>query len=260
MPLSTGKSKEAFSHNVEVEVKAGKPQKQAVAIAYSQKRKAKDLDVKLPKVRKAGEVEVTDMVVTPAPPVAMDRGLMALDRGSAGASMRTKDVNGRMHVRDCRISKANICPYLGSEIPNATALGLDPARVYDLYRDAQALQDAVPLFERIPLMIVHVSSTAGEPNKEKIVGAVGNVRWQAPYVVADLTIWDQEGIDAVESEKQQELSPGYNYTPIMTTGVHEGRHHDGSMTKIIPNHLALVDIGRTGPDVAVNDSQPSGLS
>lgn len=39
MPLSTGKSKAAFSHNVSAEVHAGKPVKQAVAIAYSQKRK-----------------------------------------------------------------------------------------------------------------------------------------------------------------------------------------------------------------------------
>ena len=38
MPLESGKSKEAFSHNVAVEVKAGKPQKQAVAIAYSKQR------------------------------------------------------------------------------------------------------------------------------------------------------------------------------------------------------------------------------
>ena len=38
MPLEMGKSKEAFSHNVETEMNAGKPQKQAVAIAYSKKR------------------------------------------------------------------------------------------------------------------------------------------------------------------------------------------------------------------------------
>lgn len=36
MPLEKGKSKEAFSHNVRTEMKAGKPQKQAVAIAYSE--------------------------------------------------------------------------------------------------------------------------------------------------------------------------------------------------------------------------------
>ena len=40
MPLSLGKSKKAFSHNVAAEMHAGKPQDQAVAIAYSQKRKA----------------------------------------------------------------------------------------------------------------------------------------------------------------------------------------------------------------------------
>ena len=38
MPLEKGKSKEAFSHNVATEVKAGKPVEQAVAIAYSEQR------------------------------------------------------------------------------------------------------------------------------------------------------------------------------------------------------------------------------
>ena len=40
MPLIKGKSPKAFSHNVEVEIHAGKPQKQAVAIAYATKRHA----------------------------------------------------------------------------------------------------------------------------------------------------------------------------------------------------------------------------
>jgi hypothetical protein len=41
VPLSKGKSKAAFEHNVKAEIAAGKPQKQAVAIAYSVKRKGK---------------------------------------------------------------------------------------------------------------------------------------------------------------------------------------------------------------------------
>lgn len=44
MPLTKSKSKKAFSHNVEAEIAAGKPQKQAVAIAYSVKRAAKKAD------------------------------------------------------------------------------------------------------------------------------------------------------------------------------------------------------------------------
>jgi len=42
MPLDKSGSKEAFKHNVEAEVAAGKPQKQAVAIAYSVQRQAQD--------------------------------------------------------------------------------------------------------------------------------------------------------------------------------------------------------------------------
>lgn len=41
MPLLKGKSKKAFSKNVESEMDEGKPQKQALAIAYSMKRKKK---------------------------------------------------------------------------------------------------------------------------------------------------------------------------------------------------------------------------
>ena len=40
MPLTSGKSKSAFQHNIKAEIAAGKPQKQAVAIAYSVKREA----------------------------------------------------------------------------------------------------------------------------------------------------------------------------------------------------------------------------
>lgn len=40
MPLIHGKSKKAFSKNVEAEMDAGKPQKQSLAIAYSIKRQA----------------------------------------------------------------------------------------------------------------------------------------------------------------------------------------------------------------------------
>jgi hypothetical protein len=45
---------------------------------------------------------------------------LAFDR----ATVRTHDHDGRLHVAIAPISKANGCPYLGSEIPYAEALGL----------------------------------------------------------------------------------------------------------------------------------------
>lgn len=44
MPLKSGKSKQAFEHNVKAEIAAGKSQKQAVAIAYAVKRKGHSPD------------------------------------------------------------------------------------------------------------------------------------------------------------------------------------------------------------------------
>lgn len=173
---------------------------------------------------------------------------LAMDRGA-----RSKDINGWLHVRDCRISKANVCPYMGKEIPDSERLGLQPDQVYYLYRDASALRAAASSFERAPLVIVHKAVTADQPNKTIIIGAVSNVRWQAPYLVADLTVWDGEGIEAIESERQAELSPGYHYRPEMTSGVINGERFDGRMLDIFANHLCIVDTGRTGPDVLVND-------
>lgn len=183
-------------------------------------------------------------------------GRLAMDRGPA--SMRFKDpINGWLHVYDCNISKANICPYMGREIPNAEKLGLDPGTVYRLYRDAGALEASAPTFERAPLMLHHVGVTSEtlqrQDVKDKLIGCISNIRWVAPYLKADLTVWDGEGIEAIESERQQELSPGYNYSPEMNSGLLEGQPYDGRMLTIIGNHLAIVDTGRTGPDVFVND-------
>jgi uncharacterized protein len=256
MPLSSGKSKAAFSHNVEVEMATGKPQPQAVAIAYSKKREASDdlaaARAELKEAEVAGRKEAEHQKKAEGE-LGSDARL-AMDRAP---TMRTKDVNGWLHVKDCRISKANICPYMGREIPNSEKLGLEPDKVYNLYRDAAALEASAPTFERAPLMLEHLGVTAKsaqhEAVKRKIIGAISNVRWVAPYLIADLTVWDGEGIEAIESQRQQELSPGYHYTPVMNSGVLDGLPYEGSMTEIIANHLCIVDTGRTGPDVFVND-------
>ncbi len=192
------------------------------------------------------DIELDDELDVDCTPAATPR--LAMDRGA-----RSRDVNGWLHIKDCRISKANVCPYLGKEIPDSEAMGLQPEQVYYLYRDASALRAAAASFERAPLMMTHVAVTADQPNKHQIIGAVSNVRWQAPYLVGDLTVWDGLGIEAIESERQQELSPGYHYRCEMSPGVHEGEPFQGRMLDIVANHLAIVDVGRTGPDVLVND-------
>lgn len=172
--------------------------------------------------------------------------------------MRSFDVDGRMHVLDCKISKANVCPYYGREIPNSEQLGLEPNKIYKLYRDPAELERGAESFRNLQLMMAHVPVNATDPRIDITVGSVGSdVRFEAPYLVASLAVWTAEAIALIESRAQAQLSCSYRYTPDMTPGVtSDGVAYDGRMCNLIGNHVALVEEGRVGPDVVVNDASP----
>jgi hypothetical protein len=167
---------------------------------------------------------------------------------------RTVDRDGRLHVTDCKISAARVNEYYGSEIPNGVALGLDPGKIYRMYRDAGALKAAAPTFENMPLLDEHVAVSATDPQKQRIVGTLSNVRWKAPHLVADLAVWDADAIQRIRDGSQREISCGYSYMADMTPGEIDGEVYDGVMRQIAANHVALVAQGRVGPDVLVADA------
>ena len=180
----------------------------------------------------------------------------ALDR----ASLRSKDVDNRLHVASANISKAMVCPYFGREIPDSEALGLQPDKVYYLLRDAAELEAAAPTFNNLPLLFDHAIVTAADPKQERVVGTTGtDTVFEAPYLKTSLAIWVGEAIAAVESGEYEQLSCAYRYRPDMTPGKFNGVLYDGVMRDIVGNHVALVREGRAGPDVMVSDELPTEL-
>lgn len=180
--------------------------------------------------------------------------LLAFDR----ASVRSYDADGRLHVAMSNISKANISPYYGHEIPNFAELGLDPSKVYRLWRDPAELEKGAATFRNLPILRRHIKVSADDPSKEDVVGSIGSdVEFVDPYLQSSLCIWDSEAIAGVESGQLEELSPAYRYVADMTPGTTPGGEaYDGRMTDIQGNHLATVEKGRTGPDVVVADQNP----
>jgi hypothetical protein len=170
-------------------------------------------------------------------------------------SARRYDADGRLHVERCRISKANVCPYRGDEIPDGEKLGLDPNRIYYLYRAPEELAKAAATFANIPLTLHHVPVNVDAPAQELVVGVIGSdVSFEAPYLVASLAVWTRDGVDAIETRAQEQLSSGYRYRAEMVRGLTpEGVAFDGIMRDIVGNHVALVSEGRAGPDVVVAD-------
>lgn len=113
--------------------------------------------------------------------------------------------------------------------------------------------DALESFAMVPVTDDHppgllVADTA----KEHARGTTGeNVRRDGEHVRATIKVFDSATIAAMEAGKRQ-LSCGYECDLVETPGTDPvfGRY-DAIQTNIRGNHVALVDSGRAGPDVAV---------
>ena len=173
-------------------------------------------------------------------------------------SARRLDENGFLHVEGCKISKECVNPYLGKEIPDSESMGLQPDKVYQIYRPGEALAAAAASSNMIPLMDAHIEIDAMKLDDEEIakhrVGSTGqSAKFKAPYLINDLVITNAAAIAAVDSKEQRELSCAYRYKIIMESGEFEGTKYDGYMQNINFNHVALVEEGRAGPEVMVAD-------
>lgn len=177
---------------------------------------------------------------------------------------RSYDTNGFLHVSGCNISKNQISPYNGYEIPEWEQLALESNRVYYILRPADELAKAASTFNNLPLMDVHIPLSSFNLENTNIkahqIGATGSLcRFEEPYLVNDLVIFTAGAIAAIQTEEQKEISCAYAYDIVLESGEFNGVHYDGRMTNIKGNHVAIVPEGRAGHDVCVADNKPDNL-
>lgn len=172
-------------------------------------------------------------------------------------SQRSRDESGHLRVARTVLSKAAVNPYFGREIPDYLELGLDPEKVYKLLRDPSALEIGADTFKGKQLLIKHEYVDSKKPEKELVIGTVGsNIEYEDGKLYGDITVWDAEAIELIESEKMAELSASYWYKANMVPGEFQGEAYDGTMLDIHGNHVALVARGRIGRDAIISDSLP----
>lgn len=177
---------------------------------------------------------------------------LAFDKSSA----RSFNDDGHLRVEISNISKANVCPYYGREIPNHKELGLDENKIYRLFRDPKELEKAASTFNGVPVLVVHEHVTARDHKPDIVVGATGtDAAFDGDHLRNSIFVWEQSAIDGIENGTQKELSCCYHYDPVMKSGEYKGQAYDGIMTNIRANHVALVRKGRAGSSVVVGDSE-----
>lgn len=167
-------------------------------------------------------------------------------------SKREEDQNGWLEVKDNPVTKEGVFNYLGRDI------GLDGKmadKIVRVYRPAEELEKALELFKNIPLIDDHelIGKEATPAEKKGVQGWVGEqVVFDSPYIKANLRIVSDSLINKIRNGKV-DLSLGYKNDYEYVTGEFKGQRYDAIQRNIRPNHLALVDLGRTGKDVVVLD-------
>ncbi len=174
---------------------------------------------------------------------------------------RREDVNGFIEIEGNPISKVGVFPYLGKEIDQDGEFGLEPNKIYYIYRPAEELShpDCIESFKLVPWIIEHEMLGDKEegltPAEQKgIHGVIGErVYFEDGYLKANLRDFSKKLEDVIENSKK-DLSIGYRCRYDMLPGVFNGQEYDGVQKDLRGNHLAAVNEGRSGKDVSVLDA------
>ena len=165
-------------------------------------------------------------------------------------SKRVVDINGWITIKDNPILKAGIFPYLGSEIGQG-----EPSRVYKVLRSEEELSkpEAIKSFELVPLINEHfvLGELGTDTDDKSIDGIVGeSIYFEVLYLKSNIKVFGKHIKKLIEVGKI-ELSAGYSckYIPV-----ENNPDYDFIQTDIRANHLALVEAGRNGSDVSVQDA------
>ena len=230
MPLKAGSSQKTISKNIETELKAhpNMDPKQAAAIAYSKSRED-SYDDDTGKTFKIYDKE---------------------------ESSRSHDINGWFEIKGNPISKVGVFPYSGAQIDST----LEPLRIYQVYRPEEELnnEETMNSFRLVPFTDDHAMLGSSKnnliPAEEKGVhGVTGEeIFFDDGYLKANLKIFSEELADMIKNGKK-ELSIGYRCDYDYVPGIFKGQNYDMIQRKIRGNHIALVQEGRSGHDVAVLD-------
>ena len=171
----------------------------------------------------------------------------------ANTSKREKDSNGFLIVKDNPIAKAGVFDYLLSEV--FSQVEKDKDRIVRVCREFENLKANKDSFKGKPIKWEHFW-VGKEGQTQTADGAIfGEVRADEPYLKADLIIYNNDLIAKIEAGEVVELSPAYeaNIEAIKERYNGEGYSYLQKLKEV--NHLAVVETGRSGSDLKIQDKK-----
>ena len=169
-------------------------------------------------------------------------------------SKRIKDDNGFLIIKDNPIAKAGVFEYLLSEI-RGEDLNDNDNRVVKVYRPFDDMVKIKDNFANKPIMLEH--RMIGEGGENSADGAIGSIIKTKDdlYLIADLIIYNTDLIEKIERGEIVELSPAYKCSFKEQKGRYNGDDYEYIQTMDSVNHLAVVERGRSGKDLRIQDTK-----
>lgn len=187
----------------------------------------------------------------------------------ADDTAKNYDLNGFFEVMDNPLSKVGVFQYMGKNIPQEKAKG-NETKFFAVYRPAAELADpaCIASFRLVPWIIDHTMIGDGTNGTKQIEekGARG-VTGERIWFDADDDLGTLKGnikcfsdflAQSIAAGKTP-LSLGYRCVYEYAPGVFNGVPYTYVQRRIRGNHLATVNDGRMGPEVAVMDGSESTL-
>ena len=171
----------------------------------------------------------------------------------ANTSKREKDSNGFLIVKDNPIAKAGVFDYLLSEV--FSQVEKDKDRIVRVCREFENLKANKDSFKGKPIKWDHFW-VGKEGQTQTADGAIfGEVRADEPYLKADLIIYNKDLIAKIEAGEVVELSPAYEANIEAIEGSYNGEGYSYLQKLKEVNHLAVVETGRSGSDLKIQDKK-----
>ena len=180
----------------------------------------------------------------------------AAEANASAMDRREYDTNGWFEVKDNPLSKIGIFQYSGGSISPEC----EQDKIYNVYRPAEELstEECINSFKLLPWIDNHVMLGSEDegltPAESKgIQGVIGeDVYFDGEYLKGNIKVFS-EAMSSLIANGKKELSCGYRCRYEYAPGTYDGVAYDYVQREIRGNHLALVENGRMGPDVAVLD-------
>ncbi len=168
-------------------------------------------------------------------------------------SCRVIDENGYLIVKNNPIARSGVFEYLLSEINPAVSEKED--KIVKVYRPFKPMIEVKDTFANKPIMENH-KFLGNLGDSKQADGAIGSeITFDDEFLRADLIIYNKDLIEKIKKGEILELSPAYNGEMIKESGRYNGVDYDYKQTIKSVNHLAVVEKGRSGYELRIQDSK-----